>query len=129
MACVALVHRRTLRDPPSRCLPAPPLRSQEVPVALSAEEASASQLALLSGHLMDALLLCAFGRSAAFAAAPERAALLHQDLRSHDGRRGGGRGGPRGGEFTARAGSLASGEALQLTSWTGAMEADVSVPH
>ena len=124
MATVALVHRRALRDPPSRCLPAPPLRSQDVPVALSADEAGASQLALLSGHLMDALLLCAFGRSAAFAAAPERAAVLHRDLRGRDGRGGGFR---RGYESGARAaGSLASGEALQLTSWSGAMEADVT---
>lgn len=130
IATVALVHRRALRDPPSRCLPAPPLRSQDVPVALSADEAGASQLALLSGHLMDALLLCAFGRSAAFAAAPERAAVLHRDLRGNRWDRAGGRRG-HGGEArhpdsSARAGSLASGEALQLTSWSGAMEADVT---
>ena len=39
LAAVALVHRRALRDPPSQCLPAPPLRIRDVPVPLTAEEA------------------------------------------------------------------------------------------
>ena len=120
LAAVALVHRRTLRDPPSQCLPTPPLRSRDLAVELSADEASASQVALLAGHLMDALLLIAFGRSAAFAAAPERAALLAHQQARNAGRRGGG---------AASSGALGSAAPLQLESWAGALEADIQRRH
>ena len=78
LRAVALVHYRSVHDLPSRCLPAPPLRTSDVPVDLSQAEATDSHVAYLSGYLMDALMLMAFGRVAAFAAAPERAALLHR---------------------------------------------------
>ena len=123
-AAAVLVHRRTLGDPPSRCLPAPPLRARELAVPLTSMEARNAQLALLSGHLMDALLLIAFARTAAFAAAPERASLLSRPeaVRSMDA-----------------AGSVAAGAALgdaadvskplELESWEGALEADISRRH
>lgn len=124
LAAIALVHARTVRDPPSSCLPTPPLRSQDVPVALTAAEASDSQVARLSGHLADALLLIAFGRSAAFAAAPEREGLLRR-LRTGRGRDATSASG-RTGDDAAGTETFGCGAPLLLDCWSGALEAGIT---
>ena len=70
---------------------------------------------------MDALLLIAFGRSAAFAAAPEREAVLHEP-------RGGAGGGARR-AFQSAGASWTAGAPMQLESWSGALEADITQRH
>ena len=65
---------------------------------------------------MDALLLIAFGRSAAFAAAPERADMLRRAAAQQAGSSSN----PRGGGPVP----LGADAPLQLESWAGALEAE-----